>query len=334
MIQKIKLWYQNIKKKLPSPLPVQSGGEEEKTKERSLFFAEQINVIKKAQGALSYSKKISSDIEEFIEKLVACNDQTTIQLSDSSQKNAEMVQITKNTSHTSESIFTTIMNANQGALQLSLLSQNGKASLENITKTIQGVRDRIHFLRNFVNVIHNVAEQTNMLALNAAIEAARAGDVGAGFSAVAREIKNLSHLANQEAKNAREYILNAIQEMEDTANRLVQSMEIFVQIASESNGLAQILSDIKNSTQMQLQSIQELAGIASQMKTSAETTLEGYQEVKNSSNVIKQYFTTLSKFSKKMEDHILQLSQGIENVNQNFSKEASENERNDQRAQE
>jgi methyl-accepting chemotaxis protein len=73
---------------------------------------------------------------------------------------------------------------------------------------------------DIINLIEDVAEQTNLLALNATIEAARAGEAGKGFAVVASEVKAL---AAQTGK-ATEEISEQINEMQAAVNRSVSSI--------------------------------------------------------------------------------------------------------------
>lgn len=109
------------------------------------------------------------------------------------------------------------------------------ANLERI-KRLQGVKD----LTPMVEVIANVARQTNFLSINAAVEAARAGESGRGFAVVASEIRQLSARTSEVAVE----IAGKISAATDGIDAELAAATLQGDVNTTSSNLRQVLADI------------------------------------------------------------------------------------------
>jgi anti-sigma regulatory factor (Ser/Thr protein kinase)/uncharacterized protein YoxC len=121
--------------------------------------------------------------------------------------------------------------ANEGSRGLKGLGSSMESlstATHSITDKLTTIRAKANKINSVVTAITKVADQTNLLSLNAAIEAEKAGEGGAGFAVVAREIRRLadqSALATMEIEQMVEAMQEAVSSGVEQTRELTEAMD-------------------------------------------------------------------------------------------------------------
>jgi methyl-accepting chemotaxis protein len=161
---------------------------------------------------------------------------------------------------TAEELSASIAEIGRQVMQSAKIAQNAVVEADTTNDTVKGLAEAAAKIGEVVNLINDIAGQTNLLALNATIEAARAGEAGKGFAVVAQEVKNL---ANQTAK-ATEEISTQITAVQEETNGAVGAIEKIRSIIGE---ISDISTTISSAVEEQGVSTQEIARNVQQAAT-------------------------------------------------------------------
>ena len=126
-------------------------------------------------------------------------------------------------------------NAKQGYVALDDMAVSigeSKRDVIQASSLVKGLSERAGAIVNIIDVIDDIAEQTNQLALNASIEAARAGEQGQGFAVVAGEVRNLAARSSTATRSITD-LLGTIQEEAEQASKKLKKTSESVHSAHE-----------------------------------------------------------------------------------------------------
>ncbi|WP_028880784.1 methyl-accepting chemotaxis protein [Terasakiella pusilla] len=205
-----------------------------------------------------------------------------------------------------EELSASIVEISSRVAEVANTAKDASNQVEQTNATVGDLSSSAERIGQVVNLINEIADQTNMLALNATIEAARAGEAGKGFAVVASEVKNL---ANQTAKATSE-IFQQVTDMQDATRKSVQAIQgiktVIDQVDQITTGIASAVEEqaaatseiargaqnASNSTIQVEQAVSEVAGEVENVNEASTTLTQGMEDLKQRSHAMSQEVET------------------------------------------
>ncbi|MBP1753927.1 MAG: hypothetical protein H6Q59_325 [Firmicutes bacterium] len=191
-----------------------------------------LNVTTTSELFLKSAEDISSamnEIEQGINQQAKDAEECLVQMDNLSQR---IEIVSENTKEIGQIADNTKKSVKEGTVISEELNHQTKSTIEITTDIIQNIEklaDKSSSINKIINVINDIANQTNLLSLNASIEAARAGEHGKGFAVVASEIRTLAEQSKTSVNDIKK-IIGSIQEDTTTAVDTARKAEKVLQL--------------------------------------------------------------------------------------------------------
>jgi methyl-accepting chemotaxis protein len=160
------------------------------------------------------------------------------------------------------------------------------------------INDATIAITEAIDVIDQIAFQTNILSLNAAVEAATAGEAGKGFAVVASEVRNLAARSADAAKTIKDLVTKATEKANEGKNISDNMIQGYQELHKDIDNTITLIEDTANFSREQVQSIHSLEKTIDRLHHQT----KDYVSIAHSANEVSVSVNELSKSISKMAD--------------------------------
>lgn len=206
-------------------------------------------------------------------------------------------------------------------------------SNEGVLDAIDKIREQtsetdisVEKIKEAVNLIASIAEETNLLSLNASIEAARAGESGKGFAVVAVEISKLADQSNAASADIEKMIMNlgensektisTMETVQDAINRQSEDMnntrKIFEKVKGCIKSVAEGVTNIREATERLEGETFCIADDINNLNLQAETNMQNIEETLKAGEDVLKIVKDVSKMSMTVSTAANDMSDSVE----------------------